>query len=62
MNIVVVGLGSMGKRRMRLIRALYPEYALFGVDAREDRRADQTLSRKEEDTGGKDKREPGDPF
>ncbi len=38
MNIVVVGLGSMGKRRIRLIRELYPNYNIIGIDAREDRR------------------------
>lgn len=38
MNIAVIGLGSMGKRRIRLIRALYPDYIIFGIDGREDRR------------------------
>jgi predicted dehydrogenase len=38
MNIVVIGLGSMGKRRIRLIRDMYPELIIFGVDGREDRR------------------------
>lgn len=38
MNILVVGLGSMGKRRIRIIQKLYPDYAVFGVDGREDRR------------------------
>lgn len=38
MNIVVIGLGSMGKRRIRLIRALYPDYSVIGIDGREDRR------------------------
>ena len=38
MNIVVVGLGSMGKRRIRLIHDLYPDYKIAGVDGREDRR------------------------
>ncbi len=33
MNIVVIGLGSMGKRRIRLIRALNPEYQIVGVDS-----------------------------
>lgn len=43
MKIVVIGLGSMGKRRVRLIKELYPDYDVVGVDAREDRRieADQ---------------------
>ncbi len=38
MNIMVIGLGSMGKRRIRLIKEMYPEYTIFGVDGREDRR------------------------
>ena len=38
MNIVVIGLGSMGKRRIRLIKEMYPEYHVMGVDGREDRR------------------------
>lgn len=38
MNIAVVGLGSMGKRRIRLIREMYPEYNIIGIDGREDRR------------------------
>ena len=38
MRIVVVGLGSMGKRRIRLIKEMYPGYILFGVDGRSDRR------------------------
>ncbi len=38
MNILVIGLGSMGKRRVRLIREMYPEYTIFGVNGRETRR------------------------
>ena len=38
MNIIVIGLGSMGKRRIRLIKEMYPDYTVFGVDGREDRR------------------------
>lgn len=37
MNVLVIGLGSMGKRRIRLIREMYPEYTVYGVDGREDR-------------------------
>ncbi len=37
MNIAVIGLGSMGKRRIRLIRELYPEYNIVGVDGRSER-------------------------
>ena len=40
MNIVVIGLGSMGKRRIRLIQEMYPEFALYGIDQREDRRTE----------------------
>lgn len=38
MNVLVIGLGSMGKRRIRLLRELYPDCRIFGVDGREDRR------------------------
>lgn len=38
MKILVIGLGSMGKRRIRLIRDMYPETVIYGVDGREDRR------------------------
>ena len=38
MNIAVIGLGSMGKRRIRLIHEMYPEYLIVGIDGREDRR------------------------
>ena len=38
MNIAVIGLGSMGKRRIRLIKALYPDYNIIGIDGRKDRR------------------------
>ncbi len=37
MDIVVIGLGSMGKRRIRLIKELYPEIKLYGIDSRNDR-------------------------
>lgn len=40
MNIVVIGLGSMGKRRIRLMREMYPDYSIIGVDGRADRRAE----------------------
>ena len=42
MNIVVIGLGSMGKRRIRLIQEMYPEFLICGVDGREDRRTEAT--------------------
>lgn len=38
MNILVIGLGSMGKRRICLLKDMYPDYFLCGVDARVDRR------------------------
>ena len=38
MKIIVIGLGSMGKRRIRLIKEMYPEYDIIGIDGREDRR------------------------
>lgn len=38
MNIAVVGLGSMGKRRIRLIREMYPDFVITGIDGRDDRR------------------------
>ena len=38
MNILVVGLGSMGKRRIRLIKQIDESIKLYGVDSREDRR------------------------
>lgn len=38
MNMLVIGLGSMGKRRIRLLRELYPDFKIFGVDGRPDRR------------------------
>lgn len=40
MNIAVIGLGSMGKRRIRIIRDLYPEFKIIGIDGRDDRRAE----------------------
>ena len=38
MKIVVIGLGSMGKRRIRLIKEMYLDYNIIGMDGREDRR------------------------
>lgn len=39
MKIIVIGLGSMGKRRIRLLKDNFPkEYIIIGVDTREDRR------------------------
>lgn len=44
MNIVVIGLGSMGKRRIGLINGLYSDYKIFGVDTREDRRMETSAT------------------
>lgn len=38
MKGIVVGLGSMGKRRIRLMKRFFPEIELVGVDSRQDRR------------------------
>lgn len=38
MDVIVAGLGSMGKRRIRLLKQLYPSYQVVGVDTSEDRR------------------------
>lgn len=40
MVIAVIGLGSMGKRRIRLMREMYPSYTIIGIDGREDRRTE----------------------
>lgn len=37
MRIAVIGLGSMGKRRIRLMQGAFPEIELIGVDGRTDR-------------------------
>ena len=37
-RVAVFGLGSMGKRRLRLLSALLPNGVFAGIDAREDRR------------------------
>lgn len=38
MKVLVIGLGSMGKRRIRLMKELYPSIEVFGTDGKEDRR------------------------
>lgn len=38
MKVMVVGLGSMGKRRIRLLHQYFPEHSLIGVDTRLERR------------------------
>ena len=37
-NILVIGLGSMGKRRIRLLKEINPSLEIIGLDLREDRR------------------------
>lgn len=37
MKVVVIGLGSMGKRRIRLLKKNYPEIDIVGVDSSEER-------------------------
>lgn len=39
MRIVIVGLGSMGKRRLRLLRHFFPNATIAGIDAKESRRS-----------------------
>ena len=43
MKVMIVGLGSMGKRRARLLRQAMGDVALYGVDSAADRR-EQALS------------------
>lgn len=38
MKIIIIGLGSMGKRRIKLLKQYYPVMGLIGVDSRLDRR------------------------
>ncbi|WP_195573585.1 Gfo/Idh/MocA family protein [Paenibacillus sp. 1001270B_150601_E10] len=40
MNIAVVGLGSMGKRRIGLVKQYLSNINIFGIDLREDRRSE----------------------
>ena len=37
MKIIVIGLGSMGKRRIRLVKSMYPDIKLIGIDKKESR-------------------------
>ena len=37
--VIVVGLGSMGKRRVRLLKKLYPDIRIGGIDAQAERRS-----------------------
>ena len=38
MNICVIGLGSMGKRRIRLLKAINPDFFIMGIDRNAERR------------------------
>lgn len=38
MNSLIIGLGSMGKRRLRLLQKHYPDFLLAGVDPQESRK------------------------
>ncbi|MBH1942479.1 Gfo/Idh/MocA family oxidoreductase [Mobilitalea sibirica] len=38
MKVIVIGLGSMGKRRIRLLRKYDPSIRIFGIDTNEERR------------------------
>lgn len=40
MRVVVIGLGSMGKRRIRLMQQIDPQIEILGLDSREDRRTE----------------------
>ena len=40
MNVVVIGLGSMGKRRIRILRELRADARIYGVDAKKERRVE----------------------
>ena len=48
MELLVVGLGSMGKRRARLIRGVEPSAALAGVDFAPARREEARAEAKTE--------------
>lgn len=37
MRAIVVGLGSMGRRRIRLLKKISPDYEIYGVDSKSDR-------------------------
>ena len=40
MHILIVGLGSMGKRRLRILKEHFPEFSVSAVESREDRRVE----------------------
>ncbi len=37
MNIAVIGLGSMGKRRIRLLKKYFPDYNIYGIEGDKSR-------------------------
>lgn len=37
MNICVIGLGSMGRRRIRLLKKRFPDFTITGIDSNEER-------------------------
>ena len=39
MKVCVIGLGSMGKRRIRLLRQLFSDVEIVGIDSNGDRMA-----------------------
>ena len=39
MKVCVIGLGSMGKRRIRLLRQLFSDVEIVGIDSNADRMA-----------------------
>lgn len=43
LRILIIGLGSMGRRRLRLLSSFFPDLSLAAVDSRADRR--ETVSR-----------------
>ena len=38
MRFLVIGLGSMGKRRIRLLKKINDNYEIFGIDNNKERR------------------------
>ena len=51
MKLLIVGLGSMGKRRARLLRGLVPQVEIAGVDSAPARREEVHHAMEEASTG-----------
>ena len=51
MKVMIVGLGSMGKRRARLLKGILPDVCLLGVDSAPARRAEAEDRAREEIIG-----------